>query len=88
MPTTGRTSEENLTYMSMRKNSVPLGKLRTSFRLMLMVANKNTDAPIPMDGKSKSTTLKIIKCMLVDSKTLVLNLTVLITTLIKTSECL
>jgi hypothetical protein len=50
----GKISEENLTSLTMRKNSVHNGKLRTSFKPMLMVAKMNTDVSFLMDGKNKN----------------------------------
>jgi hypothetical protein len=38
----------------MKKNSVLNGKLRTSFKPMLMVAKMNTDVSFLMDGKNKN----------------------------------
>jgi hypothetical protein len=50
----GKILEENLTFLTMRKNSVLNGKLRTSFKPMLMVAKMNIDVSFLMDGKNKN----------------------------------
>ena len=84
----GKTSEENLTFLNMRKNNVLLGKLRISYKHMQMDASMNTDAHTHTDGKNKNTTLKITKCMRVDYKTLAPNLIVPIITQIKIDVCL
>ena len=62
----GKISEENLMFLIMKRNNALNGKLRTSFKLMQMVANMSTDASFLMDGKNKSITLSTIRCMLAD----------------------
>jgi hypothetical protein len=54
MLTTGRTLEESHTSMTMIRNNVLSGKLRTLFRLTLMDAKMSIDANFHMDGKSKN----------------------------------
>ncbi len=54
MLTTGKTLEENLTYLIMKESSAPNGKLNISFKHMLMDAKMNTGVDSLMDGKSKS----------------------------------
>jgi hypothetical protein len=71
---------------SMRKTSVLIGKPRTSFQLMPMVASMSIDASSPMAGKSKSITLSTTRCMPADSRMYVKSHTVHISTQIETED--
>lgn len=60
----GKTLEENLMSSIMKRTSALNGKLKTSFRLMLMAVSMNIVANFLMVGKSKNIILSTIKCML------------------------
>lgn len=62
----GKILGENLISMTMKKNNVHLGKLKTSYRLMQMDVKVSTDVNSLMDGKSKSIIHSITRCMLAD----------------------
>ena len=68
MPTTGKISEENLIFMTMKKTSAQIGKQRTLFQPMLTAANMSTGANTLMGGKNKNTILLTSKCMRADNK--------------------
>lgn len=61
MRTIGKISEENHTFMIIKKNYVLSGKLRILSDHTLMGVQMNTDANIVMVGKSNSITQEIIK---------------------------
>jgi hypothetical protein len=64
----GKILEGNHMYLSMIRISVHSGKLKTSYKLMLMDVNMNTDVSTHMDGRNRSIILIIIRCMHVDNK--------------------
>jgi len=51
---TGRIFEENPIFLTMKRNNVLNGKLKTLFRLMLMAASMNIDVNFHMVGKSRN----------------------------------
>ncbi len=76
----GKISEGSLISLNMKGISALNGRPRTLSKLMLMVANTNTDANSRMAGKNKNTIPLTIRFMLVESETIARNLTALTTT--------
>ena len=61
MLTTGKICVVNLTFIPTRKNSVQIGKLKTSSVHTRMVARMNIDVNTATGGRNSSTILKTIK---------------------------
>lgn len=77
----GRTLEESLIFLIMKKSNVLNGKPRILSKHMLMVVSMNIDVNFLMDGKNKNITHLIIKCMHADKLNNAKSLIALITTL-------
>ena len=77
MLTIGKTLGGNLMFMIMKKTSARIGKQKTLFQHMQMVARMSIDVNILTDGRNKNIILLTIKCTHADNKKFVQSLIVL-----------